>query len=178
MDTFAAMALASLPPSQQVMNNPPRNRNAFIITRNMWTRIIALGGIFFLSLLGFLYILEYSDITQMTDLLHFKLSNHKELTPYELSLFFTMFVMLQFWNMFNARAFATNQSAFHFKECRGFGFILLMILIGQVLIVELGGQMFNVTPLKLIDWSIIIVASSGVLLLGEIFRWLTVKKKS
>lgn len=178
MDTFAAMALASLPPSQQVMNNPPRNRNAFIITRNMWTRIIALGGIFFLSLLGFLYILEYSDITQMTDLLHFKLSNHKELTPYELSLFFTMFVMLQFWNMFNARAFATNQSAFHFKECRGFGLIVLMILIGQVLIVELGGQMFNVTPLKLIDWAIIIVASSGVLLLGEIFRWLTVKKKS
>ena len=178
MDTFAAMALASLPPSQQVMNNPPRNRNAFIITRNMWTRIIALGGIFFLSLLGFLYILEYSDITQMTDLLHFKLSNHKELTPYELSLFFTMFVMLQFWNMFNARAFATNQSAFHFKECRGFGLIVLTILIGQVLIVELGGQMFNVTPLKLIDWSIIIVASSGVLLLGEIFRWLTAKKKS
>ena len=89
-----------------------------------------------------------------------------------------MFVMLQFWNMFNARAFATNQSAFHFKECRGFGLIVLMILIGQVLIVELGGQMFNVTPLKLIDWSIIIVASSGVLLLGEIFRWLTVKKKS
>ncbi|MBF1462612.1 calcium-translocating P-type ATPase, PMCA-type [Prevotella pallens] len=178
MDTFAAMALASLPPSQQVMNNPPRNRNAFIITRNMWTRIIALGGIFFLSLLGFLYILEYSDITQMTDLLHFKLNNHKELTPYELSLFFTMFVMLQFWNMFNARAFATNQSAFHFKECRGFGLIVLMILIGQVLIVELGGQMFNVTPLKLIDWAIIIVASSGVLLLGEIFRWLTVKKKS
>ena len=102
----------------------------------------------------------------------------KELTPYELSLFFTMFVMLQFWNMFNARAFATNQSAFHFKECRGFGLIVLMILIGQVLIVELGGQMFNVTPLKLIDWSIIIVISSGVLLLGEIFRWLTAKKKS
>ena len=178
MDTFAAMALASLPPSQKVMNDRPRNRNAFIITRNMWIRITGLGGIFFFSLLAFLYILEYSDITQMTDLLHFNFSNHKELTPYELSLFFTMFVMLQFWNMFNARAFATNQSAFHFKECRGFGFIALMILVGQILIVELGGQMFSVTPLSLNDWEIIIVASSGVLLLGEVFRWFTSKKKN
>ena len=172
------MALASLPPSQKVMNDRPRNRNAFIITRNMWIRITGLGGIFFFSLLAFLYILEYSDITQMTDLLHFNFSNHKELTPYELSLFFTMFVMLQFWNMFNARAFATNQSAFHFKECRGFGFIALMILVGQILIVELGGQMFSVTPLSLNDWEIIIVASSGVLLLGEVFRWFTSKKKN
>ena len=77
MDTFAAMALASLPPSQKVMNDRPRNRNAFIITRNMWIRITGLGGIFFFSLLAFLYILEYSDITQMTDLLHFNFSNHK-----------------------------------------------------------------------------------------------------
>ena len=178
MDTFAAMALASLPPSQKVMNDRPRNRNAFIITRNMWIRITGLGAIFFLSLLAFLYILEYSDITQMTDLLHFNFSNHKELTPYELSLFFTMFVMLQFWNMFNARAFATNQSAFHFKDCRGFGFIVLMILVGQILIVELGGQMFSVTPLKIIDWAIIIITSSGVLFIGETFRLFSCKNES
>jgi len=177
MDTFAAMALASLPPSQKVMDDQPRNRHAFIITRDMWVRIGTLGGIFFLTLLAFLYVLEHSDIRQMTDLLQFNFSNHKELTPYELSLFFTMFVMLQFWNMFNARAFATNRSAFHFKGCRGFSFIVLMILIGQILIVELGGQMFSVTPLSLTDWEIIIVASSGVLLLGEVFRWFTSKKK-
>ena len=178
MDTFAAMALASLPPSQQVMDDQPRNRHAFIITRDMWVRIGTLGGIFFLTLLAFLYVLEHSDIRQMTDLLQFNFSNHKELTPYELSLFFTMFIMLQFWNMFNARAFATNRSAFHFKGCRGFSFIVLMILIGQILIVELGGQMFSVTPLSLTDWEIIIVASSGVLLLGEVFRWFTSKKKN
>ena len=160
------------------MNDRPRNRNAFIITRNMWIRITGLGAIFFLSLLAFLYILEYSDITQMTDLLHFNFSNHKELTPYELSLFFTMFVMLQFWNMFNARAFATNQSAFHFKDCRGFGFIVLMILVGQILIVELGGQMFSVTPLKIIDWAIIIITSSGVLFIGETFRLFSCKNES
>ena len=114
----------------------------------------------------------------MTDLLHIHLGNHKELTLHELSLFFTMFIMLQFWNMFNARAFATNRSAFHFKGCKGFNFIVLMILIGQILIVELGGQMFSVTPLSLTDWTTIIVASSGVLLLGEVFRWFTSKKKS
>ncbi|GAB6976779.1 calcium-translocating P-type ATPase, PMCA-type [Prevotella falsenii] len=178
MDTFAAMALASLPPSKKVMTDQPRNRHAFIITRDMWTRIGTLGSIFFLTLLIFLYVLEHSDIRQLTDLQQFNFSNHKELTPYELSLFFTMFVMLQFWNMFNARAFATNRSAFHFKGCRGFGFIVLMILIGQILIVELGGQMFSVTPLSLTDWAIIIAASSGVLLFGEVFRWFTCKKKN
>ena len=114
------------------MDDQPRNRHAFIITRDMWVRIGTLGGIFFLTLLAFLYVLEHSDIRQMTDLLHIHLGNHKELTLHELSLFFTMFIMLQFWNMFNARAFATNQSAFHFKECRGFGFIVLMILVGQI----------------------------------------------
>ena len=178
MDTFAAMALASLPPSQRVMNDQPRDRYAFIITRSMWIRIASLGSIFFVTLLTFLYVLEYADIKQMTDLLHIHLGNHKELTLHELSLFFTMFIMLQFWNMFNARAFATNRGAFHFKGCKGFNFIVLMILIGQILIVELGGQMFSVTPLSLTDWTIIIVASSGVLLLGEVFRWFTSKKKS
>ena len=144
----------------------------------MWIRIASLGGIFFVTLLAFLYVLEYADVRQMTDLLHLHLGSHRGLTLYELSLFFTMFVMLQFWNMFNARAFATNRSAFHFKGCKGFNLIVLMILVGQILIVELGGQMFSVTPLSLTDWTTIIVASSGVLLLGEVFRWFTSKKKS
>ncbi|MES5006496.1 calcium-translocating P-type ATPase, PMCA-type [Prevotella disiens] len=178
MDTFAAMALAALPPSRSVMNDKPRNRKAFIITRAMWQRIIILGGIFFVSLFAFLLMLEYSKTEEMLDLLQFHFTAHRELTAYELSLFFTLFVMLQFWNMFNARSFATGRSAFHLKNCRSFLFILFLILIGQILIVELGGKMFSVTPLKIIDWVIIIVSSAGVLVLGELFRLISGNKTS
>ncbi len=178
MDTFAAMALAALPPSRSVMNDKPRNRKAFIITRAIWQRIIILGGIFFVSLFAFLLMLEYSKTEEMLDLLQFHFTAHRELTAYELSLFFTLFVMLQFWNMFNARSFATGRSAFHLKNCRSFLFILFMILIGQILIVELGGKMFSVTPLKIIDWVIIIVSSAGVLVLGELFRLISGNKTS
>lgn len=178
MDTFAAMALAALPPSRSVMNDKPRNRKAFIITRAMWQRIIILGGIFFVSLFAFLLMLEYSKTEEMLDLLQFNFTAHRELTAYELSLFFTLFVMLQFWNMFNARSFATGRSAFHLKNCRSFLFILFLILIGQILIVELGGKMFSVTPLKIIDWVIIIVSSAGVLVLGELFRLISGNKTS
>lgn len=178
MDTFAAMALAALPPSRSVMNDKPRNRKAFIITRAMWQRIIILGGIFFVSLFAFLLMLEYSKTEEMLDLLQFHFTAHRELTAYELSLFFTLFVMLQFWNMFNARSFVTGRSAFHLKNCRSFLFILFLILIGQILIVELGGKMFSVTPLKIIDWVIIIVSSTGVLVLGELFRLISGNKTS
>ena len=92
------------------------------------------------------------------------------LSGYELSLFFTIFVFLQFWNMFNARAFATGRSAFHFKGCGGFALIALVILVGQILIVEFGGQFFNVEPLKFTDWAIIICGTSVVLWIGEILR--------
>ena len=153
------------------MDDQPRNRHAFIITRDMWVRIGTLGGIFFLTLLAFLYVLEHSDIRQMTDLLQFNFSNHKELTPYELSLFFTMFVMLQFWNMFNAKAYRTGKSAFNnLSKSQGFMLIALAIILGQVFITTFGGQMFNVTPLKLVDWAIIIGATSVVLWVGEILR--------
>jgi len=129
MDTFAAMALASLPPSESVMRDKPRDRNAFIISRSMWTSIISVGGLFFAVLLGLLYIFEHSDITSMSQLCGLQLGARDSLTPYELSLFFTIFVFLQFWNMFNARAFMTGRSAFHFKGCRGFAMIALIILI-------------------------------------------------
>ena len=93
------------------------------------------------------------------------------LDAYELSLFFTIFVMLQFWNMFNAKAFMTGRSAFaRLTECRGFMFIALVIFVGQILIVELGGPMFNVTPLRLKDWLIIIASTSFVLWAGELLR--------
>ena len=171
MDTFAAMALASLPPSERVMKDKPRDRNAFIINRSMRYDIIGMGGLFFVLLLGLLYIFHHADITCLTDLLSLHLDpSSSEMTPYELSLFFTIFVFLQFWNMFNARAFESHGSAFNLKGCSEFDFIALVILIGQILIVTFGGEMFNVTPLKVVDWVIIIVVTSLVLWVGELFR--------
>ncbi|MCD8385364.1 MAG: calcium-translocating P-type ATPase, PMCA-type [Bacteroidales bacterium] len=170
MDTFAAMALASLPPSESVMRDKPRDRNAFIISRPMWYSIIGVGGLFFFLLLGLLYIFEHSDITSLSQLVGLRLGEKNALTPYELSLFFTTFVFLQFWNMFNARAFMSGRSAFHFKDCTGFAIIALIILGGQILIVELGGQFFNVTPLRFMDWVWIIVWTSLVLWIGEAIR--------
>ncbi|MDE7462551.1 MAG: calcium-translocating P-type ATPase, PMCA-type [Muribaculaceae bacterium] len=170
MDTFAAMALASLPPSASVMKDKPRSREAFIINRSMWKSIIGVGGVFFLFLLGLLYYFEHTDITSLTEIGKVAMGANTGLSGYELSLFFTIFVFLQFWNMFNARAFATGRSAFHFKGCSGFVLIALVILVGQILIVEFGGQFFNVEPLKFTDWAIIICSTSVVLLIGEFIR--------
>ena len=170
MDTFAAMALASLPPSASVMKDKPRSREAFIINRPMWKSIIGVGGVFFIFLLGLLYYFEHTDITSLTEIGKVTMGENTGLSGYELSLFFTIFVFLQFWNMFNARAFATGRSAFHFKGCGGFALIALVILVGQILIVEFGGQFFNVEPLKFTDWAIIIGGTSVVLWIGEILR--------
>lgn len=177
MDTFAAMALASLPPSVSVMHDKPRSRTAFIINHPMWKSIIGTGVIFFGLLLMILYYFDTHIVTSLSDLLAAPkglnlLSDGSEvqLSPYELSLFFTIFVFLQFWNMFNARAFESGRSAFHFKDCGGFVMIALIILIGQIVIVTIGGQFFNVVPLKLSDWLIIIGGTSIVLWVGEFFR--------
>ena len=170
MDTFAAMALASLPPTRSVMREKPRPREAFIISRAMWKSIIGTGGVFFLFLLGLLYYFEHTDITCLTQVGSVPMGANTGLSGYELSLFFTSFVFLQFWNMFNARAFATGRSAFHFKGCRGFILIALAILGGQVLIVSVGGDFFSVEPLKPVDWAIIIGGTSSVLWIGELLR--------
>ena len=170
MDTFAAMALASLPPTRSVMREKPRPREAFIISRAMWKSIIGTGGVFFLFLLGLLYYFEHTDITCLTQVGSVPMGANTGLSGYELSLFFTTFVFLQFWNMFNARAFATGRSAFHFKGCRGFILIALAILGGQVLIVSVGGDFFSVEPLKPVDWAIIIGGTSSVLWIGELLR--------
>ena len=174
MDTFAAMALASLPPSESVMKDKPRSREAFIINRPMWQSIVGVGGIFFLLLLGILYIFEHYDVQNILQIFSFIPqtvdANNPSLTPVELSMFFTIFVFLQFWNMFNARAFETGRSAFHFKNCGGFVLIALVILIGQIFIVSVGGEFFNVTPLSFIDWIVIIGATSLVLWIGEFVR--------
>ena len=170
MDTFAAVALASLPPSRSVMRDKPRSRQAFIINSAMWRSIIGVGGFFFLFLLGFLWYLQHTDITSLTQIGHVAIGGNNGLSEYELSLFFTVFVFLQFWNMFNARAFETGRSALHLKGCGGFLLIALLILLGQIVIVTIGGEFFKVVPLKWSDWLIIISGTSLVLWIGELFR--------
>ena len=170
MDTFAAMALASLPPSHSVMTEKPRRRSAFIINRPMWRDICLTGGILFVVLLGWLLLLEHISITSLSQIPHAEWGRNTGLSPYELSVFFTTFVFLQFWNMFNARAFEDNRSALDLSGCKGFMLIALLIFGGQILIVECGGQLFNVVPLSLTDWLLIIAATSPVLWIGEIIR--------
>lgn len=170
LDTFAAMALASLPPSPQVMNAKPRDRSAFIITSHMKRRIISTGGLFFLLMMVLLYLFRHADVESLLQPWHLDFSSPGHISPYELSLFFTLFVMLQFWNLFNARAFGTGRSAFHMAHCDGFVFIALLILVGQYLIVTFGGTMFSVVPLKAADWGIVFAATSTVLWVGELRR--------
>ncbi len=172
MDTFAAMALASLPPSKRVMKDKPRSRKAFILTGPISRNIVIVGGLMFVFLLGLLYIFEHYSVTTLTELFSFipQAAGEASLSPYELALFFTIFVFLQFWNMFNARAYATGRSALHFEGCSGFVTIALLILIGQIVIVEFGREFFSVQPLHFIDWLIIIGGTSAVLWIGEIVR--------
>lgn len=172
MDTFAAMALASLPPSKSVMKDKPRDRSAFIITPMMGRAIAVAGGVFFLLLLGMLYILEHADIHSVSDLWSVPVGPSDGLSPYELTLFFTTFVMLQFFNLFNARAFETGRSALHFKGCRGLLTIALVILLGQIILIETPGlqEFFNTAAggLRLEDWLWIIGLTSLVLWVPEV----------
>ncbi|MBO7570637.1 MAG: calcium-translocating P-type ATPase, PMCA-type [Bacteroidales bacterium] len=169
MDTFAALALASLPPSKSVMKEKPRKTSDAIISKPMAKRIFGIGGLFFVILLGILLWFQHSAINSLTDIKIF--GAFDGLTDKELSLFFTIFVMLQFWNMFNAKAFMTGKSAFSgLASCRWFIIIALVIFFGQILIVEIGGQMFNVCHLNIFDWLIIVAATSVVLWIGEITR--------
>jgi Ca2+-transporting ATPase len=178
MDTFAALALASLPPNEKVMKNKPRKTTDHIITKPMAMSILGVGFFFVILLFGLIQYFKHADITSLS---YFKLedffanffnfSRGEGLTPYELSLFFTVFVMLQFWNMSNAKAFMSGKSAFaSLGKCRGFLGIAAVILLGQWLIVSTGSEMFHVVPLKLQDWGIIIVATSLVVWAGEIAR--------
>lgn len=177
MDTFAAMALASLPPSESVMQDKPRNRNAFILNKQMIANIVGVGGFFFVMLLGLLYIFQHADIHQLTDLLTLQLGEKGHVTAYELTLLFTIFVMTHFFYLFNARAFETGRSALHFKGCKGLLTIVAIIMIGQVAMVEIPGlqQFFNVCGLSLQDWIIIIVGSSLVLWVRE--GWYLITKR-
>lgn len=176
MDTFAAMALASLAPTPAVMHDKPRPRTAFIVSRPMWASIIGVGSFFFFLLLGILWYFQHTELDSLTQIGRVPFGANTGLTPYELSLFFTIFVFLQFWNLFNARAYATGRSALHFKGNAGFTFIVLAIFVGQIAIVELGREFFNVVPLKFTDWAIIIGSTSLVLWVGELMRLFSRRK--
>jgi Ca2+-transporting ATPase len=156
MDTFAAGALASLPPDQRVMDHKPRRNEDFIITPAMRFNILFVGISFVIILLGLLYYF----------------SNNGSISNYNLSRFFTIFVMLQFWNMFNAKAFASRSSAFHdLKNSIGFLIVASAIFFGQILIIEFGGDVMRTVPLTLKDWVIIVSSTSIVLWMGEIIRF-------
>jgi Ca2+-transporting ATPase len=181
MDTFAALALASLPPNQKVMKEKPRRTSDHIINRSMAQGILGVGILFVSLLFGFVQYFRHAEITTLTQFnpndfygAFFNFSAGNELSAEELSLFFTGFVMLQFWNMFNAKAFMSGKSAFAaLHRCGGFLSIAIAILAGQILIVSFGGEMFKVTQLSLEDWVIIIAATSSVLWIGEIIRMIT-----
>ncbi len=182
MDTFAALALASLPPDHSVLNDKPRARNAFIINKEMKRRIFGLGLFFVAVLFGFIQYFKHCHIDSLADFSfrdyfanYFNFSHVSgNFTPKELSLLFTIFVFMQFWNIFNAKAFHTDESAlkglFRKELRRGFVFTLLIIFLGQVLIVSFGGEMFNVVPLSFGEWLRIILSTSLVLWVGEAGR--------
>lgn len=186
MDTFGAMALASLPPSPEVMNNKPRDRKAFILNKAMSFDIWGVGLFFFALTLGFLYIFQHADISSMTDLLSLKLGESNAVTPYEQTLLFSVFVWTHFWYMFNARSFETNNSYFKLPQSSGFKTIVGVIILGQIIIVELLYNFFNVEPMfhtidwhlnvsGCLDWLIIVGVSSLVLWIREI--WCLILKK-
>ena len=173
MDTFGAVALASLPPSPGVMRERPRDRRASILTRAMKLDIFCVGFAFFVVLVVFLYIFQHAEITSMTDLLH--LSRHispaHELTPYETTLLFSIFVWTHFWYMFNTRGFHTGRSGLDLRHCGEFILIAAIIVAGQVAFVEVPylNSFFNVVPMRLDDWAIIVLGSSAVMWLREAY---------
>ena len=155
MDTFAAMALASLPPSREVMHERPRSRDAFIITHGMMRGIGFIGGLFFIFMGSLLWYFE--RVAGVDDV--------------ELTVFFTIFVMLQWWNLFNARMLGSNHSAFRrLWACKAFLMVLMLVLVGQWLIVTFGGQMFRTVPLSWQTWLYIFIGTSPVLWVGEVYR--------
>ena len=170
MDTFAAMALASISPSMDVMNEKPRKRTDFIITRDMRNNIFGVGMGFLVILMGILYYFKT---------LPGGLLPNGEMDVHYLTIFFTIFVMLQFWNLFNASVFGTNHSIFRdASHALGMLSVALIILVGQFIIVTFGGKVFRTEPLSLYEWLYIIGGTSFVLWIGEIWRGVKRLKKS
>ena len=157
MDTFAALALASLPPSHEVMKDKPRKASDFIINKSIGFGILFCGIVFFLVMFALLVYCERRG--------------KGGVDVHELTMFFTTFVMIQFWNLFNAKALMSHHTAFrHFLKDRGMMLVLVLILAGQWIIVTFGGEMFRTTPLSLHEWLLIIGSTSVVLWVGELWR--------
>ena len=196
MDIFAAMALSSLPADKTVLYDKPRNPNSHIIDSQMIKRILGAGLLFFIVLAGLWQLLWHTNISSVHDLISWdslklfitdfanmdKVKAH--LSGYELGVFFSIFVMLQFWNLFNAKYFRTDRSLIqdivglftNSKKVKdsysaGFLWIVLVILVGQILIVTYAGAMFNVAPLTLSDWGWILLITSPVLVVSDIARF-------
>ena len=157
MDTFAALALASLPPSHEVMNEKPRKASDFIINKSIGFGILFCGIVFFLVMFALLVYCERRG--------------KGGVDVHELTMFFTTFVMIQFWNLFNAKALMSHRTAFrHFLKDKGMILVLVLVLVGQWIIVTFGGEMFRTTPLSLHEWLLIIGSTSVVLWAGELWR--------
>ena len=177
MDTFAALALASLPPSPQVMKEKPRKRTESIINKPMAQRIFGVGGIFVVLLFALIQYFKHADLASILEFAPTQVLQHLfdfsegSFSGYELSVFFALFVFLQFWNMFNAKAYHSQHSAFHqLAQCKNFLFIAFFIIVGQVVITSFGGDMFRVVPLDITTWLVVIAVTSVVLWIGEISR--------
>lgn len=157
MDTFAAMALASLSPSLDLLKEKPRKSSDFIISKSIFQSIIGVSVLFFGILISMVYI--YNNHT------------NGNINTHELTILFTVFVMLQVWNLFNAKVLGTIQSAFQgLTKEKGFLFVLLIIGIGQWIIVTFGGKMFRTEPLSLVEWGVLTIVTSPVLWVGELYR--------
>lgn len=157
MDTFAALALASLPPSHEVMKDKPRKASDFIINKSIGFGILFCGIVFFLVMFALLVYCERRG--------------KGGVDVHELTMFFTTFVMIQFWNLFNAKALMSHHTAFrHFLKDKGMILVLVLVLVGQWIIVTFGGEMFRTTPLSLHEWMLIIGSTSVVLWAGELWR--------
>ena len=180
MDTFGAMALSSLPPSQNVMDDKPRDRKASILTRPMMSELLSVGFLFFAITLGFYWLFNHSDVTSISQMFSAAVGCESPMTPYEATLLFSIFVWTHFWYMFNARCFETGESVFRQKMSQGFWTIVSIIIIGQLFITEIAYEFFNVEPmLHTLDWKfnssgaidllVIIAASSLVLWVREVY---------
>lgn len=157
MDTFAALALASLPPSHEVMKDKPRKASDFIINKSIGFDILFCGIVFFLVMFALLVYCERRG--------------KGGVDVHELTMFFTTFVMIQFWNLFNAKALMSHHTAFrHFLKDKGMILVLVLVLVGQWIIVTFGGEMFRTTPLSLHEWLLIVGSTSVVLWVGELWR--------
>ncbi len=181
MDTFGAMALASLPPSASVMNEKPRRRNSAILTPPMLRELIGVGVFFFLLTLGFYWVFTHADVTSLAGIFSADMGGPRHMSPYEDTLLFSIFVWTHFWYMFNARSFETGKSIFSLPPGSGFLTIVAIIIGGQLLITEVAYEFFNVTPMLHTpdgrfnptgarDLALIVALSSLVVWMRELFR--------